>query len=314
MLVNHVLSSSLPSNIFSAIFTYFRKYAPEGARVEVSTEASATADIVHYHRPQLESSLRNPCVVTVHHDLQDANPAHSFATYLDRYRQAARVVCLNRAQQRLLAAAGLTSTTVIPHGYNDEVLHLRGDSSFSCDPLRIGFFSNRYRTRFKGEAYLGELAKRLSPAHFEFTLVGQGRGQTAGELAQLGYSIRLFEHLPYRLFQELYESIDYLLMCSNFEGGPANLPEALATGTPVLCSPVGFAPELVADGENGLLLSFDANHDAQRISRLAGNSNELAQMRQCARERAADTPTWRDIVRRHFELYEAILSGEVQHA
>ena len=155
-----------------------------------------------------------------------------------------------------------------------------------------------------------ELAKRLSPALVEFVLVGEGRSETASMLQRLGYEVRCFEYLPYRLFQSLYESIDYLLMCSNFEGGPANLPEALGTATPALVTSVGFAPELVAHGVNGLHLTGDADEDASRCLALFRNEQQTETLRQGARRVAVEAATWQQIVERHFALYAAILSEQ----
>lgn len=313
MLVNHVLSSSLPSNIFSALFAYSARYAPSQWQVEVSVEPLAHANIRHYHRPQLERSLKRPCVVTVHHDLHDPNPSNALAGFLPRYREASRVICLNRSQADFLRARDVPTPVVIPHGYNDEVLRLRDEATPAWKRVRIGFFSNRYRTRFKGEAYLGELAKRLSPDSFEFLLVGEGRGHTARSLTQLGYAVRCYEHVPYRLFQSLYESIDVLLMCSNFEGGPANLPEALGTGTPVLATRVGFAPEVVEHGVNGLLLDGNVDDDAALIAAVAEDAALMARLRAGARASAARTPSWRTIVAQQFALYEGVLAGGNAH-
>lgn len=311
MLVNHVLSSTLHSSIFEAILGYFVQYAPADAEVAVTVRPIASADLVHYHRPQLERKLRRPSLVTVHHDLEDANPAHDRQTFVQRYRQASHVVCLNQRQATLLRGLGIERLSVIPHGYNDDVLQLRAPATFASERVRLGFFSKRYRTRFKGEAYLQELAKRLSPAEFEFVLVGEGRSDTGQYLDNLGYRVRAYEYMPYAMFQQLYESIDYLLMCSNFEGGPASLPEALATGTPMLCTPVGFAPEMVEDGVNGLLLGRDIDVDAARIQTLTGTSELARRLRAGAHRRASEAATWQAIVARHFDLYQQVLARSV---
>lgn len=313
MLVNHVLSSSLPSNIFSALFDYSARYAPPGWQVEVSVEPLPQATIRHYHRPQLERALKRPCVVTVHHDLHDPNPSNAWERFAPRYREASRVICLNLLQQGFLGRHGIDHTALIPHGYNDEVLSLRRDQPSLLERVRLGFLSNRYRTRFKGEAHLLELAKRLSPTHFEFLLVGEGRGETARALERLGFATRCYEFVPYRLFQHVYESVDYLLMCSNFEGGPANLPEALATGTPILATKVGVAPEVVAHGENGLLLSGDADADAALIAPLAHDDALARRLRSGAATRALQTPSWRAVVARQFALYETVAAGANAH-
>lgn len=314
MLINHVLSSPAHSSIFDAIFDYFRSYAPSGARITVSLAPLPRADIVHYHRPQLERRLVAGSFTTVHHDLRDTAPTMRLDSFLPRYREAAHVICLNQGQAASLRAKGIDAVHVIPHGYNQHVLHRKQPAQAPTARVRLGFISKRYRGRFKGEAYLQELAKRLSPASFEFVLVGQGRTDTALFLQRLGFHVRSYEYLPYALFQDLYESIDYLLMCSAFEGGPANLPEAFATATPVLATPVGFAPDFIRDAVNGLLLSDDIEREAQRVSHLAHPEGALATtLRIGAGELASTVPTWQEIVTRHFALYERALQ-QTRHA
>jgi glycosyltransferase involved in cell wall biosynthesis len=67
---------------------------------------------------------------------------------------------------------------------------------------------------------------------------------------------------------EFIRSIDALLILSQHEGGPASLPEALGSGVPVLCTPVGMCPDFVRDGENGLMLSGDVAANSQQIMSL----------------------------------------------
>ena len=310
MLVNHVLSNDTVSGIFDAIFGYFAKYTSEDVRFEVSVRPIDGADVHHFHRPHLEWRLPKPSVVTVHHDLFDPDPWLELEKFLPRYRESACVVCLNHGQRTFLESQGIRELDVIPHGYNDEVLFPKAESPRHRDAqgrVTLGFFSKYYDRRFKGEAYLHDLVKRLDPRRFRFVLVGERRLVTGEALARLGFDVRVYERLPYRLFQAAYDSIDYLLMCSNFEGGPANLPEAMATHTPILATPVGFAPDYLVDGKNALILMGDPDHDARRISELASPDSMLSPSLDSeapALRRAI--PTWREVVARYLEIYRRV--------
>lgn len=314
MLINHVLSSDQKSSIFDAIVGYFEEYAPPGARILVSTRPRSDADVHHYHRPHLEPRLSNRAITTVHHDLADPDSWLSFEKFLPRYSEAARVICLNQGQRERLLAAGVERTTVIPHGYCERVLRARTyDWSRAREPGRriaLGFLSKRYDRGVKGEAYLIDLAKRLHPSQFEFVLIGAGRYRTASDLAALGYEVIAFEHVPYRIFQDVYEHIDALLICSNFEGGPASVPEAIATATPILSTRVGMALDCVRDGVNGVLLSGDADLDAERLLPLADASGTMLDtLRRGALERVGSVPSWRDVVTRYFSIYHEVAQG-----
>ena len=52
----------------------------------------------------------------------------------------------------------------------------------------------------------------------------------------------------------LFRGVDAALLTSAWENLPHTLLEALAVGTPVIATAVGGVPEVVHDGENGLLV------------------------------------------------------------
>lgn len=61
----------------------------------------------------------------------------------------------------------------------------------------------------------------------------------------------------------LFRAADAVLVTSAWENLPHTVLEALAVGTPVIATAVGGIPEVVVDGENGLLV---APHDADAIA------------------------------------------------
>ena len=273
MIVNHVMSADIHSGIFNDIFQYFKLYSPKDVEYVISTKPIEDANIYHYHRPHLESSLVNPSVVTIHHDLDDNDGWLGLSKFVPRYKEANTVICLNTLQQQRLAQYGIENTVVIPHGYNESILTMKPLRRF--DPKRkavIGIVSKRYGRRVKGEAFMYELFKRLNPSLCEFVLVGNGRSVEATMLRSMGFEARVFETLPYRLFNTLYHSMDFLMMCSYHEGGPANIPEAIATGTPVFTTRVGMAADLVKESVTGMFLDGDADTDGAKIMRVVENA------------------------------------------
>jgi glycosyltransferase involved in cell wall biosynthesis len=66
----------------------------------------------------------------------------------------------------------------------------------------------------------------------------------------------------------LFRAADASLLSSSWENFPHTLVESLAVGTPVIATAVGGVPEVVHDGENGLLApAGDANALAAAITR-----------------------------------------------
>jgi glycosyltransferase involved in cell wall biosynthesis len=70
----------------------------------------------------------------------------------------------------------------------------------------------------------------------------------------------------------LFRAVDAVLITSAWENLPHTLLEALAVGTPVIATRVGGIPEVVVDGENGLLVpAHDVEAIAAAVGRLAAD-------------------------------------------
>lgn len=314
--INHVMSRDIESGIFDALLGYYKKYSPAWIEHIESVDPIEDADLYHYHRPQLESALVKNAVCTVHHDLNDTDPWHSRHHFIPRYTEAAAVVCLNETQKQILSTEEglpIDKLFVVPHGYNHEMLSLKAPRSGHGEKFTLGIASRRYGRRVKGEAYLHELLKRLDPSLIKFILVGQDRSLDAIEMRQLGFEVEVFERLPYRVFQGFYGAIDCLLMCSGHEGGPANVPESLATGTPVLTSRVGMAIDFIINGDNGHFLELNPDEDADVIHRLACSPQTLASMQATCRSLAAEVPTWKDSIEGNLKVYGQIAGFDLKN-
>ncbi|MCS4534529.1 glycosyltransferase family 4 protein [Neisseria montereyensis] len=317
IIINHVMSNDAQSGIFNSIIEYFSKYSPTNFEHIVSISPIENADIYHYHRPHLESKLKPNSVCTVHHDLNDPDPWHAKFRFIPRYMEAAAIVCLNQTQKNILVEQNLAESKllVIPHGYHSSYLKLKNKSQWLNTPageskkITLGIASRRYGRRVKGDAYLLELAKRLDPEYFRFVFVGQDRSLSCLEMRNLGYEAIAYERLPYRMFQSFYEEIDILLMCSSHEGGPANAPEALATGTPIFSSRIGIPKDILEEGINGLFLSLDPDQDAENIMNICVYEPEqLVSLIQNASKPNPKIFTWESCINKNIEVYKSIIN------
>ncbi len=309
-IINYVIGKDNKSKIFYDIFSrlsnYFTyKYSDEYYLV-VSELPIDNAHIYHYHRPQFNGITHHPSVVTVHHDLSDTDLSLDEKVFLEEYKKSDLVICLNSNQKKYLAEKGINHTTIIPHGYDNRLKDYKSKSK-NTSKLTIGYISKRYGRRVKGEPYLVDLMRRLDPSKVDFVFVGAGRREEASIARGYGYDVQCFEYLPYSTLLTIYPYIDCLLMCSDSEGGPANVPEALASQTPVLGFDIGLVTDLVSDGQNGFILTGDPSVDSILIDKISNDSSIIDSL-----VHNWFTPhsliTWEDNFEQHIECYKKITS------
>lgn len=309
MKINHVMSSNVHSSIYDSLVIYFERYSL-GCKIYKSEKPLDDMDVYHYYRPHLESKLRSNSVVTVHHDLLDTDSWLDMGKFINRYKEASKVVCLNSNQERLLKELGVYNTVVIPHGYNDEVFNINEIKKVNIkNKLTLGLVSKRYGRKVKGEAYLYEIIKHLDSNLIDFILVGDGRIEDAYKLRKWGFETKVYEYLPYKCFKDLYKNIDALMMISSFEGGPANIPEAIATKTPIFGFNVGMVSDYVVDNKNGLLLSGNVIFDADKINKLARNKKSLNAMVTFCNKTPGNLFSWQEIVGKNIDIYRQIMGN-----
>ncbi len=123
-----------------------------------------------------------------------------------------------------------------------------------------------------------------------FLLVGDGpcRAQVEQWVAELGLADRTRLLGARRDVRQLLDSIDVCVLATHFEGCSNTLMEAMAAGVPVVATNVGGNPELVADGETGLLVPpKDPDALAAAIQRLMADTAAARAMGARGRARMA---------------------------
>jgi N-acetyl-alpha-D-glucosaminyl L-malate synthase BshA len=106
------------------------------------------------------------------------------------------------------------------------------------------------------------------------------------------------------------QAADLFLQASESESFGLAALEAQACGVPVVSTRVGGVPEVILDGETGLLVD-DAEPEsmAQAASRLLDDPQLWARMSAVARRRAAERFAIADAIDRYEELYRRVVAG-----
>jgi len=306
--VNHVLSSRIhPSQIFDDLYRRLDTLAPDDFALSKTFVADPKAMIRHYHRPHREWRLRGPSVVTIHHDPLDTYPFLAANFFLPKWRLATKIICLNSHQKQFLEQHNINQSVIIPHGVDRDVFPIpKTPRELTGNKIVLGFVSKHYARGIKGEASLLKLIESLDPKLFSFIFLGEGRWQVALKALQRGYEVEHYEYLPYHLYGEVYAKMNALLILSEFEGGPASLPEAIGSGLPVISRPVGMVTDWIIHNENGLILH--ENDWIEQIVDLAQNHSLLRTLNQGAFEASRYYPSWEQTLAQQFVLYRQLLA------
>ncbi len=164
----------------------------------------------------------------------------------------------------------------------------------------------------KGPATLLDAA-RLLPPGVRVRIVGSGRleAEVRARVAVQGLPVDLAGPTdPAGVAAQLRSAACAVVPSLWWENCPMVVLEAGAQGVPVVASAVGGVPELVADGETGLLVPpGDARALAAALTRLAGDPAEAAAMGKAAWERVRDRHDPADHVDALLGLYDAVRAG-----
>jgi glycosyltransferase involved in cell wall biosynthesis len=242
------------------------------------------------------------------------SPSLNPAGLLRRKLLAARfaVTCTEANVRHLKTIAPEAVVHRVYHGLNADFSRLMGEERAAAAPGPNGRSNGARRdaVRLLGVGRLvekkgfdvvvdacGELDRRGVP--FEAVIVGpddDAGPKLRARIAELGLGdrIRLEGQMSQaELYDEYRRASAFCLPCRILDNGdrdgiPNVLAEAMAAGAPVVTTPISGIPEIVRDGENGLLVAPDDAHAvAEAVVRLRADRGLTERISEGARETVA---------------------------
>jgi glycosyltransferase involved in cell wall biosynthesis len=185
-------------------------------------------------------------------------------------------------------------------------------------PLRLLYIGRIAREKGLYETFQGlRLAHELG---IDARLVVAGAGPEEPRLRRYAQALGIDGRITFAgpVFGEdkvkLFAGADVMLLPSYSEGLPYALLEAMAAGIPVIATPVGAIPDVMAHGTHGFLVPVrDGKALAEAIAALGANREQLSWMSRACRRRiraAYDI----DRLAREFALRYAELCGDLMVA
>lgn len=141
-------------------------------------------------------------------------------------------------------------------------------------------------------------------------LVGGGREEDRlrGQAAREGIGDAVLFLGTRRDLPELFRAMDVFALPSLWEGLPIALLSAMASGSPVIVTPVGGVPEVVKDGRNGLMVPAGDPHAlAAAIRKVCEDPAGAGALGRAAAATVRDGYSHRTTARRVMEVYEQVL-------
>ena len=290
--------------------------------------AAQPYDVVHAHwvlpngwaATSVANAAKVPVVVTLHGTDVAMAEGHRLLARLTR-RTFERVAAVTATSDNLRGRAvalgadprhttttylGVDTDLFAPRPAAPEMRELLGGRDGRPLVVSVGRLA-----QVKGFEYLIEAVTRLEGV----TLAIVGDGELRAELERLAETasprIRLVGGMPHDRVAQAFAAADVVVVPSvvddrgRVDATTSTALEALASGRPLIATNVGGIPEIVRDGENGLLVrQKDAVALAAAIERLCASPELRERLSRRAREFALEQLNWDatiDALQRTFE-------------
>lgn len=233
-------------------------------------------------------------------------------------RAADRILALSYFSKRNISQAykvPLSKVAVMYGGIDESFFMLREKKRKHFKLLFCGRLTGHLqgRRQQKGVDILLE-AMPLILSHHKVKLEIVGSGPLEFAYRNMCRELGIEEQVEFSGFVEYihmpdkYSNADLFILPSRRESFGLVLAEAMAAGLPVVSTQVGAIPEVVKDGETGILVPPENPEAlATAVNKLLNNHQLMQEMGTKGRERVANHFTWDKVAERVLEIYQQML-------
>jgi len=295
-------------------------------------------DLVHAHHPlcpPVETSL--PLVLTMHSSLGPSGtrsiefqnfysgsinlPPHLFSLIRMYFRSIEKRTIASadivttvsqavRTEVREYYSVEVPSSHVLGNGVDTDLFVPRSTGAEKTSILYTGRLSWN-----KGLFDLIFSAKYILQKHPDVSFVLTGRGPIETHLKQLVTKMGMHKSFSFVGFVDMqslvkyYQNATLFVLPSYYEGLPTNLLEAMACGVPVITTAAGGIPEVVVNGENGLIVPVKNPYAiGMAVLTLLEDEDMRLRLSRAARETVESRYSLRTLASRYLQIYKNLAS------
>lgn len=240
-------------------------------------------------------------------------PASRLSQVAAAARVADRLLVLTEADRQFALDRGWQPADridVVTHGVSGRFL----STGATGGPRGAGALFCGSWDHMKGTSYLAAAFSRLAEEGHPVPLTILGPGAAPAEVL-MAFSeaarpyVRVIERVPEERVVDEYRRHDVLVFPSTYEGFGLVVLEAMSQGLPVIATPAGCAPELVRDGETGMMVPpRDGVALARAVSRMMESPAERARLGENSARRVS-AMSWTRTAERTIEVYADALAS-----
>jgi len=198
-------------------------------------------------------------------------------------------------------------------GINEESINLiKSEIGVQPGSFVVGHIARL--TRVKDQETLLKAFQKVIENETKAELVIVGDGPLNQKLRQSASDLGIATYVKFLGYREdikdLLSVFDVIVLPSLMEGVSLTILEAMAAGKPVIVTNVGGNPEVVVDGETGLLVpSRDPQKMADAIMRILSDPSLARRMGEAGRKRVEEKFSLEKMVNEYEKVYRNILKG-----
>lgn len=226
------------------------------------------------------------------------------------------VVAVSRDTARQSSANGVVDITVIYNGVDPPApkrtrAEVRADLGLGEGPVALHVANF---LPVKGHDILMRALAKVKERGVRLTVVTAGDGNERPAIEAQARALGLGpEHVRFLGFRsdvpDLLAAADFFVLPSRMEGLPLAVLEAMSHGLPIVTTRIGGNPEVVTDGEHGLLVPVeDPDALADAMARFAGDPELRHKLGEAGRLRVQSQFSFTEMTKKYEAIYDRLVS------